>query len=65
MDHQLDLIFAYDQQLVSVDKYMTPLSNVDLNDRPLLLTVGVKNGIPDDNVVEILLIYVTFWILFI
>ena len=28
-DWQLDLIFAYDQKLVSVHKCMTPLSNVD------------------------------------
>ena len=29
---------------------MTPLSNVDLYHSPLLLTVGVINGIPDDNI---------------
>ena len=49
MDRQLDLIFAYDQQLVLVDKCMTPFSNVDLYHPPSLLTVGVINVIPDNN----------------
>ena len=48
LDRQLDLIFAYDQQLVLVDKCIRPLPNVDLY-HTLLLTVGVINDIPDDN----------------